>query len=59
MEKVTLRQWRDSDVVPYAAMNADPDVMRYFPSVLSREQSEASLIYEHTLQHHECHAGNA
>jgi RimJ/RimL family protein N-acetyltransferase len=41
--KVTLRQWRDSDLRPYAAMNADPEVMRYFPSLLSREESKASL----------------
>jgi RimJ/RimL family protein N-acetyltransferase len=44
MEKVALRQWRDSDLAPYASMNADPEVMRYFPSVLSREESEASLM---------------
>jgi len=43
MEQVTLRQWRNSDLEPYAEMNADPGVMRYFPSLLSREQSEASL----------------
>jgi RimJ/RimL family protein N-acetyltransferase len=43
MELITLRQWRDTDLDPYAAMNADPEVMRYFPSRLSREQSEASL----------------
>jgi len=43
MELITLRQWRDSDLDPYAAMNADPEVMRYFPSLLSREESEASL----------------
>jgi RimJ/RimL family protein N-acetyltransferase len=43
MEQVALRQWRDSDLEPYAAMNADPEVMRYFPAPLNREQSEASL----------------
>ena len=30
-------------------MNADPEVMRYFPSLLSREQSEASLTRQRTL----------
>jgi RimJ/RimL family protein N-acetyltransferase len=49
MEHITLRQWRDSDLEPYAAMNADPKVMRYFPSVLSREQSEASLVRQQAL----------
>jgi RimJ/RimL family protein N-acetyltransferase len=40
---VTLRQWRDSDLEAYAAMNADPEVMRHFPSLLSREESRASM----------------
>lgn len=43
MEQLTLRQWRDSDLEPYAAMNADPEVMRYFPALLSHEESAASL----------------
>jgi len=43
MEQITLRQWRDFDLEPYAAMNADPEVMRYFPSRLTCEQSAASL----------------
>ncbi len=49
MEQITLRQWRDSDLEPYAAMNADPEVMRYFPSRLSREQSKASLARQRSL----------
>jgi RimJ/RimL family protein N-acetyltransferase len=43
MEKVTLRQWVDADLEPYVAMNADAEVMRYFPSLLNRDKSEASL----------------
>ena len=39
--KVSLRQWTDWDLVPFAAMNADPEVMHYFPSPLTREQSDA------------------
>jgi RimJ/RimL family protein N-acetyltransferase len=49
MEQVTLRQWRDCDLEPYTAMNADPEVMRYFPSLLSREQSEASLARQRSF----------
>lgn len=41
-ESVTLRQWRESDVELYVAMNRDPEVMRYFPALLEREQSVAS-----------------
>jgi RimJ/RimL family protein N-acetyltransferase len=49
MEQITLRQWRDSDLEPYVAMNADPEVMRYFPSLWTHEKSEASLIRQRTL----------
>lgn len=40
-ERLRLRQWRSEDRDPFAAMNADPEVMRYFPSVLAREDSDA------------------
>lgn len=36
-----LRQWRDEDLVVFAQLNADPEVMRYFPATLSVEQSDA------------------
>jgi RimJ/RimL family protein N-acetyltransferase len=39
-ERLVLRQWRDDDRDPWAAMNADPDVMRHFPSTLSREEAD-------------------
>ena len=42
-EEIILRQWRDSDLEPYAAMNADPEVMRYFPGLLTRAETAASL----------------
>ncbi|MGZ4671767.1 MAG: GNAT family N-acetyltransferase [Ilumatobacteraceae bacterium] len=34
-----MREWRDSDRQPYAAINADPAVMRHFPSTLTPRQS--------------------
>lgn len=34
-----LRQWRDSDFEPFAAMNADPEVMRYFLARQTRSES--------------------
>jgi RimJ/RimL family protein N-acetyltransferase len=43
MEQLILRQWRDSDLEPYAAMNADPEVMRHFPGLLTRAETAASL----------------
>jgi len=39
MSAPILRQWRESDVEPLAAMNADPDVMRYFLAPQTRSES--------------------
>jgi RimJ/RimL family protein N-acetyltransferase len=45
--RLLLRQWRDEDLAPFAALNADPEVMRYFTSPLSRAQSDqfAASVY--------------
>ncbi|MES2632290.1 MAG: GNAT family N-acetyltransferase [Pseudomonadota bacterium] len=51
--RLLMRQWRDDDRAPFAALNADPDVMRYFPSVQSREASDASVDW--TKAHHDRH----
>jgi len=40
-DRLLLRRWRDGDRVPFAALNADPEVMRHFPAPLSREESDA------------------
>jgi ribosomal-protein-alanine N-acetyltransferase len=40
-ERLVLRQWREEDKVPFAALNADPVVMEHFPSTMTREQSDA------------------
>ena len=37
--RLVLREWRDDDVAPFAALNADPVVQRYYPSVLTFEES--------------------
>ena len=36
-----LRPWRDADRAPFAALNADPEVMRHFPAALTRAESDA------------------
>ncbi len=41
--RLTLRPWRDADAEPFAAINADPRVMQHYPSVLTRDQSDALL----------------
>jgi RimJ/RimL family protein N-acetyltransferase len=40
-ERLLLRPWRVEDREPFARLNADPAVMRYFPGTLSREESDA------------------
>ncbi|GJD49129.1 hypothetical protein OPKNFCMD_1859 [Methylobacterium crusticola] len=37
----TLRRWRRADDAPFAALCADPAVMRYFPAVKTRPESLA------------------
>jgi RimJ/RimL family protein N-acetyltransferase len=51
--RLRLRSWRDADLEPFAALNADPRVMEFFPSRLSREQSDAvaTRIRNHFEQH--------
>src|SRR5689334_19152018 len=39
--RLRLRQWRDDDLEPFAAMGADPEVMRCYPAPLSRRESDA------------------
>ena len=41
--RLLLRPWQDSDRAPFAAMNADPVVMRYFPNLMSREESDEAI----------------
>jgi hypothetical protein len=41
--RVTLRQWRDSDLAGYAEMNADVEVMRHFPSTLTLDESRSYM----------------
>jgi RimJ/RimL family protein N-acetyltransferase len=38
--RLVLREWRDADRAPYAALNGDPEVMRHFPSMLTPQQSD-------------------
>jgi RimJ/RimL family protein N-acetyltransferase len=40
-DRLVLRRWRLDDRIPFARMNADPDVMEFFVSPLTREESDA------------------
>jgi RimJ/RimL family protein N-acetyltransferase len=42
-DRLLLRRWRDSDRIPFQAMNADPRVMGFFPSPLSPDESDALI----------------
>jgi len=52
-DRLLLRRWRLADRVPFAALNADPRVMEYFPGPVSREESDAmaARIEAHFEQH--------
>ena len=39
--RLRLRQWRASDLEPFAALNADPRVMEFMPGLLSSAESDA------------------
>jgi RimJ/RimL family protein N-acetyltransferase len=39
-ERLILRRWQNSDRQPFAAINADPRVMEFFPNPLTPEQSD-------------------
>lgn len=42
-ERLLLRQWKLRDQVPFAALNADPEVMQYFPGVLTEDETDQLL----------------
>jgi RimJ/RimL family protein N-acetyltransferase len=42
-KRVVLRLWKDEDRAPFAALNADPQVMEHFPKTLTREESDAMV----------------
>jgi len=47
--RLLLRQWRDEDREPFAGLNADPEVMRWFPAPLTRAQSDAFVDQQQEL----------
>jgi RimJ/RimL family protein N-acetyltransferase len=40
-DRLLMRRWRESDLAPFAALNSDPETMRYFPDTLDRAASDA------------------
>src|ERR1700733_9235387 len=42
-ERLILRQWCEEDLEPFAQLNADPKVREFFPGLLNRQESDASV----------------
>lgn len=47
--RLRLRLWRDEDLEPFAALNADPRVRAFFPSIQTRQESAESMRF---IRHH-------
>lgn len=43
-ERLILRSWRDADYPAFAALNADAEVMEFFPATLGRQESDALAL---------------
>lgn len=48
-ERLGLRKWKHEDIEPFAIMNSDKEVMKYFPKTLSRDET---LGYVHIIYSH-------
>src|SRR4051812_40916027 len=42
-DRLLLRPWRDDDLAPFAALNADPAVMEFMARPLDRAESDAMV----------------
>ena len=52
-ERLELRRWRESDIGPFAELNSDPEVMRFFPSPLDGDETREFVgrIERHFAEH--------
>lgn len=55
-ERLRLRTWDAGDLDRFAEINADPDVMQFFPAPLSREETAAMIqrLQAHQEEHGFC-----
>jgi RimJ/RimL family protein N-acetyltransferase len=53
-ERLLLRRWRESDRLPFQAINADPRVMEHFPATLTSAESDA--LFDRAQEHFNRHA---
>ena len=56
-KRLGLRNWEATDVAPFVAMGKDPEVMRYFPKLLSTEESIELIekLQQHFITHGYCY----
>ncbi|MDR0217644.1 MAG: GNAT family N-acetyltransferase [Enterobacteriaceae bacterium] len=40
-DRLWLRGWKEEDKEPFFRLNSDPEVMEFFPNILTKEQSNA------------------
>jgi RimJ/RimL family protein N-acetyltransferase len=52
-ERLILRRWRDEDLEPFAALNADPVAMRFMPGAMTRDETRALIA--RMEEHHRGH----
>ena len=51
-DRLLMRRWIESDREPFAALNADPETMRYFPAAMDRAASDAFIeVVEARFEH--------
>lgn len=48
-ERLVLRQWKDDDLWDFVELNADPEVMEYFPAPMTADQSAEMLGVQQSL----------
>jgi RimJ/RimL family protein N-acetyltransferase len=44
-DRLLMRRWLESDREPFAALNGDPETMRFFPQTLDRAASDALVDF--------------
>lgn len=52
--RLRLRRWRPEDLAPFSALNADAEVMRYFPAPLT--EAETAALIDRIEAHFQTHA---
>ena len=51
-ERLVLRPWREDDILPFAEINSDEEVMEYLPKCLSLEETARfynRIVAEHNI----------